>query len=375
MKSKLSWIPFIPLMLAAAFFKLGQAFLPQGAVFGLSALQMDYCYLAAVALIFLFTAVFCLLDKKIGRYYLPHVNIPAGLFGLALALTLAADGSNTLFNLFSSGKIDVLKTIGSVLALLAAVVFIVFGLNKIFHVKDSKKFSLLNAFPAMFCAVRMILSFVGFTTISLRLADVPKLICYVFATLFFYYYAVALSLTKTKNAVKYCLIFGLPAVAAAIPYGVYHLVFHFDAEIVTNNFEPLEVLLIGLYVLSFLVELTIFVRDNDSIVIVKDEVPEIDLSEEKVQGFLATAVSEDESDQMEDDSVLESRDTEGFLYQEVANPGDEPIKNEEMEKEVENYLTEVSEDVSEEEEQKRRSYEERLDDIDKLILEINNQSD
>ena len=373
MKSKLTWAPFIPLALIACFFKLAQGFLPEGAVLGMSALVLDYLYMAAVGIIFIFALIFCLVDKKIAAYYLPHRNIFAGVVGLLLALLLAADGAMTLLRIIGSGSADALSIIGSVLALLSAILFIVLGLNHSFRNKESRNLTLFNVMPALLCGVRMVLCFVSFTTISIRLADVSSLICYIFATLFFFNYAVALSLTKTKNAVKNCMMYGFPAVAALIPYGVCHLAFAFDTQDLLNNAQPLEMLLFGLYILALLIELTVFVKDKDSIVVIENEEPLPDISEEKVQGFLASNVNEDENDMNEDTAYLETRDTEDFLYQETPFD-DDPEVNEEVAKDFESFLTEMTEDETSEDD-RPKDYESRLDEIDKLIIEINGQSD
>ena len=372
MKSKLTWIPFVPLFLAAGFFKLAQGFMPEGSIPGLSALQMEYCYLGACVLIFLFAVLFVLLDKKIAKYYLPQKNFPAGIVGILLSLLLAADGGFTVFQIFSSGRISLLETLGAVLSLLSAVVFIILGLNHSFRYKEGKNFSLINAIPAILCGVRMVLSFVQFTTISIRLADVSSLICYMFATLFFFNYAVVLALIKSKNALKSCFIYGFPAVAAMIPYGVYHLVFHFDTEQVLNNAQPLEMLLLGLYILFILIEMTRHVRDKDSVTLVKEEeAPVVNIAEEKVEGFIASNTSEDENDSIEETSQLENRDTEDYLYLDTQERND--VENEETKNDVENYLTEVQEVP--EEDDRPKDYESRLDDIDKLILDISSKGD
>lgn len=374
MKTKLAWIPFVPLFLAAGFLKLAQGFMPDGGLLGLSALQLDYCYLGACALIFLFTLLFAVLDKQIAQYYLPHKNFPAGLIGILLSLLLAADGGFTIFQVFSSGKISVLEILGAVLSLLSAVVFIVLGLNHSFRYKEGKSLSLINVIPAIFCGVRMILSFVQFTTISIRLADVSSLICYVFATLFFFNYAVVLSLIKTKNALKSCFIFGLPAIAAMIPYGIYNLVFRFDSEFILRNAQPLEMLLFGLYILFVLIEITRFVRSKEEITLIEEEeAPVVNVAAEKVEGFIASNTGEDENDSVEDTSYLENRDTEDFLYENKDQVDDNPEVNEETNNDVENYLTEVQEDTDDDD--RPKNYEERLDDIDKLILDITSKTD
>jgi hypothetical protein len=218
----------------------------------------------------------------------------------------------------------------------------------------------------------MVLSFVQFTTISIRLADVSSLICYMFATLFFFNYAVVLALIKSKNALKSCFVYGFPAVAAMIPYGVYHLVFHFDTEQVLNNAQPLEMLLLGLYILFILIEMTRHVRDKDSVTLVKEEeAPVVNIAEEKVEGFIASNTSEDENDSIEETSQLENRDTEDYLYLDTQERND--VENEDTKNDVENYLTEVQEVP--EEDDRPKDYESRLDDIDKLILDISSKGD
>ena len=375
MKTKLSWIPFVPLFLAACFLKLAQGFMPDGSIPGLSALQLEYCYIGACVLIFLFALLFVLLDKKIAQYYLPHKNIPAGLVGILLCLLLAADGGFTVFQVLSSGRISVLELLGAVLSLLSAVVFIILGLNHSFRYKEGKNLSLVNVIPAILCGVRMILSFVQFTTISIRLADVSSLICYVFATLFFFNYAVVQSLIKSKNALKNCFIFGLPAIAALIPYGIYHLVFRFDSEFIIKNAQPLEMLLFGLYILFVLIEITRNVLSKEEVTLIEEEeTPVVNVAEEKVEGFIATNDSEDENDIAEDTAYLEKSDTSDYLYRDTQQDKEDPEDNDETHNDVENYLTEIQ-DVSDENDDRPKNYEERLDEIDKLILDISSKTD
>ena len=379
MRSKLSWIPFVPLFLAAGFFKLAQQLLPQGSVFGLTALQMEYCYIGAAVLILLFALLFVAVDKKISPYYVPHKNVPAGLIGFLLSVLLAADGGLTAFQMFNSGTISVVQFLGAVLALLSAVVFVVFSLNHIFRRKEGKNLSLLNAVPAVFCGVRMILVFIQFTTISIKLADVSALICYVFATLFFYHYAVVLSLIKNKSSLKSCFVFGLPAVAIMIPYGVYHLWFRFDSLTILNNAQPLEMLLFGLYILSILIEITAFAKDKEHVTVIeKDEEPASDPADEKVDGFIASNISEDQNDSQENTEYRESSDTEGYLYQDTHNSNDkaaDPLQEyDHLNPDAEGYLTEIQEE-SDETDDRPKDYESRLDDIDKLILDISRKSE
>lgn len=378
MKSKLSWIPFILLLPAAGFLKLATALYPDG-IFGFDALQLDYLYMGCAALMFLFAALFCLIDRKIAPQYVIHRNIPAGLVGMVLALLLAADGADVLLRIISAGLKDALTIVAAVLALASAIIFVVMSLNHIVRSRDIKRFSLFYALPAILCAVRMIISFVSFTTISIRLADVSRLICYVCAAMFLFYYANVLAQIKSKSAVKMCFVFGFAAVVALLPYGVYHLMFAFDTEVLMNNAEPAEMLLIGVYILSVLIEMSAFALDRNSIAASDDEIEEEDLTEKKLDGFIATNIAEDENDSHIDDEAIKLRDTEGFLYRESENPDDKEKEEGSVAaaSELDNYLTEAIDEEAEDnpDDDRPSTYVDKLDDIDKLILEITEKID
>ena len=377
MKSKLSWIAFIPLFAVAVFCKLAPFILPEGTVFGMSDLLLDYVFLGAVVILFLITVLFCLTDKKISAYYLPRRNIFAGVFGILLAVAFAADGANEIFHIFSSGVVEALSLIEAVLLLLSAVILVVLGLTHFFRAEGSKGFVLLNIMPALLCAVRMITCFVQFTTISLRVADVTSLACYIFAAMFFFNYAVALSFIKVKNAVKSCFIFGIPAVAALIACAVPKLIFTFDMQDLISNLGAVEMILMGVYILSFTIELTAFVPTADRVIISEgdddDELPDgvemvPDLNPEDI--VVRGEADDSESDQSE---YLMHTDTEHYLYVETQQVNDNPADNPDTVNDTEGYLTQVT--VDDGTDDRPANYEKRLDDIDKLILEITSQSD
>ena len=369
MRSKLSWVTFIPLTLVACFFKIAKYIMPQGAVFGLSDLVMDYISLGAIVLILLFSLLFCAIDKKISTYYLPRRNFVAGVIALALALIFAGEGANGIYHIIATGDVVALKLIDSILLLISAVIFVVLGLTNLLRERDNKQFVLFGIVPALFFAERMIACFVDFTTISLRLADVPKIACYIFATLFFFNYAVTLSLTKTKNAVKSCFIFGFPATAALLIYGISKLVFEPDTQILVNNAEPLEMVLTAAYILSFLIELTMFVRDKDSVQIVDDDYEELP-DKENIGGGLSVEYTEDEDEEPGDEEeYFASTDTSDYLYQ--SDPDrDVMIKPVEGDDE---YLTQATDESVPDD--RPVDYVSKIDNIDKLILEITEKTD
>ena len=377
MTSKMSWIFFVPFTAAAVFLKLAQTILPDGAILGLSDMLLDYAVLGCIAIVFLFSLLMCVIDRKIAQYYLPHRNIPAGIFGVLVAIVLAADGANRVYNLLSSGNIDVLEIIESVLLLLSAIVFIVMGLTHSFQNRDNKHFSLFNVMPALLCAIRMVRCFVGFTTISITLADIVILFCYIFSTLFFFNYAVAISLTEAKHAVKSCFIFGFPAVCALLAYGVSAAYTGFNLEDIFSNAGFAEMILFALYIFAFLIELTAFVKDRDHVIIADyddQDYAEIDEKADVDENFVVTGLDDDERVPTAS-SYLTTADTDDYLYTVSKKPEGEDEADEYSkvsQSDREGYITEVidrnEKDVVNDKEPK--GYDDSLDEIDRIILSI-----
>ena len=373
MISKLSWILFIPLTLAAIFFKLAQTIFPDNSILGLSDLQLEYAVIGCIVLIFLFALIMCLCDRRISKYYLPHRNYAAGIIGLLIAVVTAADGADSFYGIISADKINVLAVIEAVMLVFAAVVFVVMGLNHSFVNKTKKTFGLLYVAPALLCAIRLIRCFVEFTTESLVQADVTRLFCYIFATMFFFNYAVTLSLTEAKNAVKSCFIYGFPAAAAMISYAAGNLYANFDPENIMKNAHYVEVALIGLYILSFIIELTIFVKDKDHVVVVDEDDDYKDIDEDNPENgeVVVTDLDEEDNGDTPVSIYISKADTDDFLTQEMHNEE----KREESyykaaELDVDDYITKETPVEDEEEQEKEKTYSEQLDEIDKLILEI-----
>ncbi len=368
MRSKLSWAAFIPLTLVAFFFKIARYIMPEGSAFGLSNLVMDYISLGAIVLILLFSLLFCAIDKKISAYYLPRRNFAAGVIGLALALIFAGEGANGVYRIIATGDVVVLKLIDSILLLVSAVVFVVLGLTHSLRERDNKQFVLFSIVPAILFAERMIACFVDFTTISLKLADVPKIACYIFATLFFFNYAVTLSLTKTKNAVKSCFIFGFPATASMLIYGISKLVFEPDTHVIVNNAEALEMILIAAYILAFLIELTMYVRDKDSVKIIEDD-EELPAQEDIGDGITAERTADKDRQTGDDSSYFAATDTSDYLYR-AAPDRDVTVGTDD---DNEDYLTQATDESVPDD--RPADYVSKIDKIDKLILEITEKTD
>ena len=382
MVSKLSWIFFVPFCAAAVFLKLARTFMPDGAIFGLSDMMLDYAVIGCVAVIFLFTLIFCLADRKISPYYLQHRNIPAGIFGLILAVVLAADGANGFYLSLSSGEIVALDVVESALLMLSSIVFIVMGLTHSFANRESKHFALFNVMPALLFGVRLVRCFVDFTTISITLADVVLLIAYVFATLFFFNYAVAISLTKAKHAVQSCFIFGFPAVAAMLAYSVDAIINKIDTYDIFANAVMIELALAALYTFCFLIELTAFSKDKDH-VIISEEDDDLDFSDDRrvddpeTEESFVIAGLEDADDPNADRPYLNAADVEDYIYQAVEKSDSDKEEDDAVEatqSNPEDYITNVVEPHTYENSdgtvRTQTDFDSSIDELDQLILEI-----
>lgn len=384
MTSKLSWILFIPFSLAAVFFKLAQTLLPEGSVFGLSNMLLDYVSIGCTLAIFLSVFILCLCDRRISRYYVPRRNIPAGLIGLALAVILAADGANRIYLSLSAGELEAMEIIEAALLLLAAVIFIVMGLTHSFVNRDNKHFALFNVMPALLCAIRLVRCFISFTTISLRTADVTLMFCYVFTTLFFFNLAVTISMTEAKHAVKSCMIFGFPAIAILLARGIYGFLTGFDSHELFANAVMTELVLMGAYILAFLAELTFFIKDKDQVTLRVGEPEEVEAPDEdkNADTFFVTGM-DDENRFEADQGYLTSPEFNDYLYHPTEKPeSEEEEQNNKNQSDPTGYITEVTEDPHEGKTTQldangednadplKTGYEDRLDMIDKLILEL-----
>ncbi|MBQ3417349.1 MAG: hypothetical protein IJH32_05910 [Ruminococcus sp.] len=390
MTSKLSWIFFVPFTLAAIALKAIQLVMPSendAYFFGLSGMMLNFIALGCIVAVFLFALIFCLVDRKISPYYITGRNIAAGIFALLAAILIAADGAYEIFNAFSSGDFKVLPMLEMGFSVLGAIAMIVLGLSLFSQKSDAKKLALFYLLPAFFFAVRLINSFVGITTVSIKIADVTVLAVYIFMTMFWFNYSVMLSLTEAKNAVKSTMIYGFPAAAAGLCYGIYELMKNFSLAEPLVMLPAVEVLMISFFILAILIEITAKAKKREEVNIrglkknrEKEEEEELlkNPPEENIEGFVINSKIEN-LEELEPSEYLKDTDTEGYLYQEFKKEPKEFPDNTDippLEESSEDYILEKTEDAYADEDKKNKtpSYMSRLDEIDKLILEISEEN-
>ena len=421
MTSKLSWIAFIPFTLAAMAIKVVQVlFLPDGGTFlGFNNLMLSYLAVACAILVLLFAVIFCLVDKKIAPVYVINRNIASGITGILLAVVLACDGADKAFSVVRDMNYSFFPIADALLTVLCAVVFVVLGLNHFVGNGGVNGLAVFYLVPALFGAFRLVSSFLEFTSVSILVTDITELACYIFLTLFLFNYAMIVALMQGKSPVKSAFIYGMPAVTLLLSYSLsvmlnifYYQSSAFDLFDAVSVFEPL---LFGIYILIFVVELTSYVKRNEEIEFVEDNPSDeynnlkgpdsefIETLSDSVNfgndpdapvegidrvGFNNEHLAIDDEvfievaqlslDNKPDDE--EDLDTSDFIYGSMPSEDDfiMPVETEDSEYEkpdddiADLLITkeDTTYDVEFDEEDEEISAEDKLDKIDKLILEI-----
>lgn len=277
MTSKLSWIAFVPFTLAALAIKVVQLFFldESGTFMGFNSIMLSYLAIACALAVLLFAVIFCMIDRKTASVYPINKNFVAGIFGLLTAVALACDGANRAFLVLRTFSYDFFEIADIVLTIACAIVFVVLGLNHFVGNGGVKGLAVFYLIPALFSAFRLVNCFLGFTTVSITVTDVSLLVCYIFTTLFLFNYAMIVALMQGKSPVRSAFIYGMPATLMLLSYGVYSIinaVYYQSVNFnVFANIESIELLLLGLYILSFVIEMSVCVRTKDDIEVVSQE--------------------------------------------------------------------------------------------------------
>ncbi|MBQ6626599.1 MAG: hypothetical protein IIX27_04845 [Ruminococcus sp.] len=319
MTSKLSFIAFAPFSVAAIAIEIIRLFFmdTNGMFFIFDDLMMSYLSIACAVLVLLFAVVFCLVDKKTAPAYIIRKNFVCGILGFLLAVTLASDGANKAFLLIRNAQYTFVDIADIVLTILCAIVFVVLALNHFVGNGGVKGLGVFYLLPAIWSAFRLVACFLDFTTVSISVSDITILVCYIFATLFLFNYAMVIALIKGKSPVRSAFIFGLPAVTILLAYGVYALTNTFVLKsgdiTLFANLETLELTALALYILAFVIEMSICVKKKDEIELIED----LEDQEEYVDAYdpdadMVNAIANSVTNGNKPDEVVNETLPEGF---------------------------------------------------------------
>ena len=111
-------------------------------------------------------------------------------------------------------------------------------------------------FPALWGCSELVAEFLAATKVSISASDMTPLFCYIFITLYLFSSSMVVSRVKGRNPVKACFIYGMPAAAVSLSYGV--------GAVLTSSVENTGIsalvngvmfIVLGIYIVSFSVEM------------------------------------------------------------------------------------------------------------------------
>lgn len=360
MKSKLSWIPFIPIVFAAVFLRVYQVlFVDSGVDKGfLDSGAISLIFAGSIILLVILLAVLCAADKKTSPEYRTGRNIFAGIFGMLAGVLLLTDAFMLFKGMAESGN-ALVAVINGIFTVLGGVMIFVMGLTSLTGKSLTKKVPFLMLFPTIWSAARLIITFLSYTTISVNAKDMSDLVYMVFTTLFLYNASMVYIGLKSKNPVKACFLYGLPAVAVVFAYtGAWasSTVHSGQSVYFLSNIKIFEYLALALFIIFFLVELTAKAQEK---------APEAE-AEAPAE---TTGILPEPHENLRQSLSETAQDPETLQAQKIMEQVEAADKKEEPVEYV-GYYDRKNSDKKEKSSSDLSDYASKLDDIDRLILEI-----
>lgn len=261
MKVKLSWIPFIlftPVLVGLALYT--SIFPDEEQLFlGFGVSVLPYAIAGVTLAMFLFCLLFKAIDRKTADYYVIKRNIPAGLFGLVTAASIAAEGGLSLLEGKTSGNLSAYTVVYVAFTLLAALAVVIMSLMHLTRTTSSKGLSVYLLMPTIWSAVKLVNVFVNNAEISLANTDVLQLLTLIVLTLYLFFYAQLISAIKSKGTLKNTIVLGLMSVSlllanSAVP--VYDIVVSGVIPEINSLVPVIQNVAFVFYIFSFVAEVS-----------------------------------------------------------------------------------------------------------------------
>lgn len=307
MKVKYSVFPFIPAFLAMMFFKLMSIYGldGNGLFLGMNAMNITYTVIGIAIGLFVVCVIMNIIDRKTAPVYPVKKNIPAGVLALLGGASVIA-ASAARFSAALSNSVDsefyLMIIICAVFSLPAGVALML--ISKVHFQGKSivSNISILFVFPSLWGCAELVSEFLMATKASIYSRDLTSMFCYIFLTLYLFSNSMIVSRIKGRNPVKACFIYGLPAVAVSVVFGIYEVLrlmkegFEYSAMLAAVQF-----IILGLYAMSFIFELysNSYTKDEFEVV---DGLPADDKTVEQLKS--KKNISDDEI------AILERTETE-----------------------------------------------------------------
>lgn len=310
MKAIINWIFLIPVLVFSVGIELYTTLNPSGAqsFFGMDINGISEIIIISIVALFALTFVLSLFDRKTSPVHILKHNYPAGISAVVAAFALAGDTASVVAEAVRGSGLGTMDVFVVVASALASVALLLVGINHCTASNTKNTVALLYLAIPLWCAVHLLSRFMSHTAQPVAMADTMDLVMYVFLAIFFMYAMMVVSLINGKNPVKATIYWGAPAAVAAFVYSASLL-----GNVLNNQtaslFDYLNVItygFIGLYVLSFVAELSFMSGTKDEIRVIDDTAEE---TEEELEA--ETEATADTSDSVSDEEAVAS-ESEAF---------------------------------------------------------------
>lgn len=372
-KSKLSWILFIPVTVFAVVIKVLQTL---GFSFPVEDYMVSYFITALILAMFLINIIFIAVDRKASPVYILRRNIPAAVFALLSAIFITSNSVLTVIDQIQLSQYSAVSLLSAVAGVLSAVVLVVVSIAHFQGANLSPSTGgYLLVLPIWACLM-LITEFLDIRTVSVVTVDPAKLFSLVFIMIFLFEISMLLTTVEGKNPVKSCFLYGFPMIAFSLTYGVKEII-----DIFVNGFDYIEsssafeLICLSLYALSFITEISRFCKTKDEQIVEYDDPDAKEPTTDFGIDDADLVVSSDDNDGDDDDDdgyyssvakdmgdfITSSNEKASHYAQDGGNTEYDTADKEAVAK------PEVNE-VTDEQQQ-------RLGEIDELIAQINNAED
>lgn len=393
MRTKLCWIPFIPVTLIMIFLKYMETTLSADETFmGLSIIDIRYTVIALAPILLILCVLISLFDRKTSPLYLLNKNIGASFFAFVAAVAVMFKSVMSIMDILSSGNISVIDFVTAIIGIIAGIAILFMASCHLSGKNYSASLGVLMLFPALWAAFELIVIFLSYTTISVLSKDMLDLICFALIALYLFTNSMILGNMEGKNPVKRCFIYGMPTVAVTFAYTTYQVATYINIESleISDVANTVAIFAIGAYALCEIIELTFKANTKESVDIVDREDETEKYEHSTVREEVDLLFSKNENDDQESIGLGEEKREEYYLsdldkeeslpsvtenaeenkYKEINNMPKKAVKSSEKERKSISDLDFV---IAPKENERKNSSDElntRMDQIDKLILEI-----
>lgn len=271
MKVKFTIIPFIPVAIAMIGLKLMGLFGldSDGLFMGMNKMNIAYAVIGLALALFVICVIINIFDRKTAPVYEVSKNPIAGILAVLSGIVVLGTSFLNVVNTTFDSEYYIMTAICALLSIPAAIALILMCKVHFTGKSTVSSVATLYIFPALWGCAQLVAEFLAATKVSISSNDMTPLFCYIFLTLYFFSHSMIISRIKGRNPVKACFIYGLPFAAVSLAFGVYSI-----CTALVENMNMQQVLLgaqfvvLGLYALSFLVEMSFGTMTKDEVEII-----------------------------------------------------------------------------------------------------------